>query len=193
MPDNFSSFQSFIVWENAFTAPELDAIVMLGNSLKLDRAGVSYEDRSGGDDDPIRSTRTAWMARDAASGWIYDRLERIVRTLNEQVYHYDLVGFSDPFQYTVYDGAQGDHFGWHVDQQEARFPRKISFSLQLSGADAYEGCDLEIFNGNREPAPVPRDRGLLIVFPSYAMHRVTPIRTGSRKALVFWAAGPHFR
>ena len=89
--------------------------------------------------------------------------------------------------------SEASHFGWHVDQAEAPFPRKISFSLQLSDASAYEGCDLEIFNGSREPVAVPRGRGLLIIFPSYAMHRVTPIRSGTRKALVFWAAGPRFR
>jgi PKHD-type hydroxylase len=189
-----SPYQSFVVWENAFTPAELDAIEGVGDSLKLEKAGVGYEDKSGSADDPIRATDIAWMARGAQSGWIYDRLQRIALALNEQIYQYDLVGFSDPFQYTVYRGAEGGHFGWHVDQEEKPLPRKLSFSLQLSHGNAYEGCDLELFGGSaREPLLAPRDRGLLIAFPSSVMHRVTPIRSGTRKALVFWTAGPKFR
>ena len=73
-------------------------------------------------------------------------------------------------------------------------PRKLSFSLQLSEDDSYEGCDLEIFGGStRVPMAVPRARGTLVAFPSYVMHRVTPVTRGTRKALVFWAGGPRFR
>ena len=189
-----SPYQSFVVWENAFTPMELDAIEIVGDGLKLERAGVGYEDKSGSTDDPLRATRIAWMARGPQTGWIYDRLQRIALALNEQIYHYDLAGFSDPFQYTVYDGNEGGHFGWHVDQAEQPLPRKLSFSLQLSDGANYEGCDLELFGGSaREPLPAPRGRGLLICFPSYVLHRVTPITAGTRKALVFWTSGPPFR
>jgi predicted 2-oxoglutarate/Fe(II)-dependent dioxygenase YbiX len=36
-------------------------------------------------------------------------------------------------------------------------------------------------------------RGTVIAFPSYVLHRVTPIESGVRKALVVWVAGPEFR
>jgi predicted 2-oxoglutarate/Fe(II)-dependent dioxygenase YbiX len=39
----------------------------------------------------------------------------------------------------------------------------------------------------------PRTRGALIVFPWFFLHRVTPIVSGNRKALVAWATGPDFR
>ena len=61
--------------------------------------------------------------------------------------------------------------------------RKLSFSLQLSDSSEYEGCDLEI-HGGPSPLAAPRARGSLVAFPSYMMHRVTPIRSGTRKALV---------
>ena len=35
--------------------------------------------------------------------------------------------------------------------------------------------------------------GTVIAFPSYVLHRVTPIESGTRKALVIWVAGPEFR
>jgi PKHD-type hydroxylase len=191
--DDFSPFQNFIVWENAFTSAELDAIEIVGDGLALQKAGIQYEDTSRTSEDPLRSTRTAWMQQDARTNWIYERLGHIARAINDQVYRYDLNGFSDPLQYTVYDGGDGDHFGWHADQYNMEFPRKLSFSLQLSDGDDYQGCDLEIFNGSRDPVAISRRRGILVAFPGYAMHRVTPIVKGTRKALVFWACGPRFR
>jgi PKHD-type hydroxylase len=191
--DPYSHLRPYAVWADAFTPPELDAIVALGDGLRLQNATISDGYRPGSTlDDPLRITRTAWMARDARSSWIYERMERIIRALNAQVYRFELTGFSDQFQYSVYHGEEGGHFDWHVDQIPQPALRKLSFSLQLSDPSAYEGCDLEIHAGSRVDA-VPRTRGSLIAFPSYALHRVTPIRSGTRKALVVWAAGPPFR
>jgi len=36
-------------------------------------------------------------------------------------------------------------------------------------------------------------RGALIAFPSYVLHRVTPIESGTAKSLVIWVNGPQFR
>jgi PKHD-type hydroxylase len=192
--DPRSRFQSYVVWDNAFTAAELDTIEALGDALQLEEAVVGYGTGSELAGDPVRSTRIAWMEPTAANTWIYQRLEGVTRTLNEQIYQYDLTGFSDPFQYSVYRSDRKGHFGWHADQFDRPMPRKLSFSLQLTDPGRYEGCDLEIFGGTTgEPKAMPRKRGALIAFPSYVMHRVTPIRSGIRKALVLWAGGPNFR
>jgi len=39
----------------------------------------------------------------------------------------------------------------------------------------------------------PRDRGMIVAFPSYVLHRVTPCTKGTRKAVVAWTTGPQFR
>lgn len=117
-------------------------------------------------------------------------MERAARTMNHQVYRFELSGFSDFFQYSVYHGAEGGHFGWHIDQVRGPAHRKLSFSLQLSGPDEYAGGDLVIHAA--QPATAPKNRGVLIAFPSYALHRVTPVTAGTRKAMVFWTAGPPF-
>ncbi len=189
--DPYSQLRPFAVWEHAFTAPELDAIVALGDRLRLEKATITYQ--PGEDtDDPTRITRTAWLGRDAQTSWIYERMERIARTLNNHIYRFDLTGFSDLFQYTVYRAEEGGHFDWHIDQIPQPALRKLSFSLQLSDPSDYEGCDLEIHAGTRIDK-VSRARGAVVAFPAYVIHRVTPIRAGTRKALVCWAAGPHFR
>ena len=71
-------------------------------------------------------------------------------------------------------------------------PRKLSLSVQLTDPSQYEGCDLQ-FQVSDKVGVAPRKRGTVIAFPSFFLHRVTPIISGTRKALVAWATGPEFR
>jgi PKHD-type hydroxylase len=64
--------------------------------------------------------------------------------------------------------------------------------LQLSDPDEYEGGNLEILS-SREPTVIEKKKGLVSVFPSYILHRVTPVTSGVRKTLVVWTTGPKFR
>jgi PKHD-type hydroxylase len=113
--------------------------------------------------------------------------------INAEFYSFDLFGLEPGFQYTIYDGAEGGHYDWHVDLggHDVEF-RKISLSLQLTDPSDYQGCDL-ILQAGSGPFGAERARGTLIAFPSYVLHRVTPIQAGIRKSLVIWVAGPPFR
>ena len=98
--------------------------------------------------------------------------------------------WSESFQYTVYEGAEGGHYDWHVRYwHQTVEPRKISLSLQLTEPAAYEGCELMLEAGDG-PIRADKARGTLIAFPSYVLHRVTPVTAGTRKSLVIWVAGP---
>jgi PKHD-type hydroxylase len=109
--------------------------------------------------------------------------------LNKEFYSFDLYGLVEAFQYTVYDDQEGGHYGWHVDLGGNDVePRKISISLQLTDPERYKGCELEVEAGNGCYV-AERARGTLIAFPSYVLHRVTPIESGVRKSLVIWVSG----
>jgi len=64
--------------------------------------------------------------------------------------------------------------------------------MQLSDPDEYEGGDLQ-FMFNQKIVSAPREKGTIIVFPSFMMHRVTPITKGVRKSIAGWVAGPPYR
>ncbi|MBV9549780.1 MAG: 2OG-Fe(II) oxygenase [Alphaproteobacteria bacterium] len=184
---------AFQVWDNVFTPEELDRIEAYGDTLTQMWGSVSYDgpaDQQKQDD--IRVVREAVMPPKPEILWLYNALERVIRTINKQVWQFDLYGFSEPFKYMVYHGSDRGHFDWHADNGVLDNPRKLSASLQLTDGVTYEGCDLEIHGGYPMLA-APRERGALIVFPSYVLHRVTPIRAGTRKALVLWSTGPQFR
>ena len=183
---------SFAVWANAFSPSELDTIEALGDRLTAEEATLTADTPEGVVRGEIRITRTAWLTSNAESKWIYDRVQGVARALNSRVYQFDLSGFSENLQYSVYHGAEGGHYDWHVDQGPLKTRRKLSISVQLSDPSLYEGCDLQLQAGNRIET-APRDRGSVIAFPSYVLHRVTPCTRGTRKAIVAWTTGPQFR
>ena len=184
---------TFTAWADAFSREEIDRIVAYGEGLTTERAvppDIPASRRAAFD--KVRITHTAWIEQNAQTKWLFDRMQGVAQALNDATYQYDLRGFSENFQYTVYHGVEGGHYDWHVDHGPLHVQRKLSMTVQLSDPSAYEGCNLEFCaSGNIETAP--REQGTVIAFPSYVLHRVTPIVSGTRRSLVVWTTGPKFK
>jgi len=184
---------ALVAWQGLFNNDELNALVRLGDGLALEKAelsggGAGYEN--------IRSTKVAWVPRQASTESLYQRLENAVLELNARYFRFDLSGLA-MFQYAVYGGPEGGHFDWHKDYgrdpaDPDQEPRKLTLSLQLSDGSDYDGCDLQVRAGHQIDT-APRARGSLVAFPANVLHQVTPIRSGIRRSLVAWAVGPEFR
>ena len=179
-----------VEWPDLFTRGELDRIEAYGDSLSPMKAELAGRKDN---IDYLRVTRVAWMDRCQKIEWLYAKIEQAVLELNSRLYKYELYGLIENFQYTVYESAEGGHYDWHCDTGETVEPRKISLTLQLSEPSAYEGGELLLQGGAGGPVRAQKSRGSLVAFPSYMMHRVTPVTAGIRKSLVFWVAGPAFR
>lgn len=182
---------TYVPWANSFTSEEMDRIMLAGDALPLAQAGL-MKDIAADTRDQIRITRTAWLDATPENKWIYDRVQQVAMRINAMAYRFDLTGFSERIQYSVYHGSEGGHYDWHVDQGPLMTRRKLSISVQLSDPSRYEGGDLQFLAGSRTET-APRDRGMLIAFPSYGVHRVAPVTGGTRKSLVIWITGPQFR
>jgi PKHD-type hydroxylase len=121
--------------------------------------------------------------------WIFEKLEAALTQINQQQYHFDLIGLLEGAQ--IYEYPSGGFLDWHRDVGMGYMSnRKISMTLQLSGGDDYEGGDLEFMDYTQK---APRGRGDLTVFPAFLMHRVTELRRGMRYSFVSWVHGPPFR
>ena len=70
--------------------------------------------------------------------------------------------------------------------------RKVSLTIQMSEDDEYTGGELQLLKG-ANPENLPRGKGCVVIFPSYLLHRVTPVETGTRKSMVLWVGGEHYR
>lgn len=181
----------FVTWENAFTEEELDKIVeYCDNNLEITKSTLDGDQESSGH---IRISDTGWLSINQDSAWIYDRLAYVARKLNAQFYNFDLFGFVEDMQYTIYNGEHSGHYTWHMDISAASpAPRKFTLILQLSNTNDYEGGEIQILNSFAESV-VTKQRGLIAAFPSWVMHRVTPVTKGTRKTLVVWVSGPQFK
>lgn len=183
---------SFATWNDGFTDQEISEIIRIGDSLTLKNAVVG-RGSDAVENNSIRSSKTGWINFDSETSFIYDRLAYVARQLNGQFFDLDLWGFVEDLQYTIYDGKD-DHYTWHLDRGggASNSPRKLSLVLQLSDPSEYEGGDLEIFDAP-EPTKVKKQKGLVAAFPSFILHRVTPVTQGIRKTLVVWLSGPRFK
>ncbi len=181
-----------LAWHGLFSEAELDVLERYCDRLPLEPARVL-----GAGYNSIRSTNVAWVERDSeATEPLYRKMEEIVLRLNAEHFRSDLSGLTT-LQYALYSQSDAGYFDWHIDygrdsRDPAQEPRKLTLSLQLSHGASYDGCDLEIRAAHLVDV-APRERGALVAFRAYALHRVTPITRGIRKSLVAWAAGPEYR
>jgi len=189
MPE-FTGLEPFTTWDGAFAAEELDAIVAYGDAIR--QAEATILDTAADDtNSSFRNTRISWIEESQETLWLFQKLVGAASTINQQAYCFDLAAL-ESLQYTVYLAGESSHYDWHVDHGRTPRRRKLSLVLQLSAPTDYEGCELQIHASNRIDT-APKTRGTLIAFPSYTLHRVTPITAGIRKSLVMWCSGPRFR
>ena len=128
-----------------------------------------------------------------ANPLVRDSLYEIVNEINATEYGFDIYNYAH-LQYTVYDESNKGHYDWHKDDSivgKGIMRRKLSVSVQLSDSHEYEGGDFEM-QGMKLPESL-RKKGTVLVFPSYELHRVTPVTKGTRKSLVAWFVGPLWR
>ena len=71
--------------------------------------------------------------------------------------------------------------------------RKLSFTLQLSHPDDYEGGNVELIDEAGKNYIAPRQRGSMILFDSRTQHRVNKVTKGERKSIVGWVLGPRWK
>ncbi len=172
-----------------FTPQECDRILALRDTLRQEEASTA----NFGDDRSYRESRIGWLHPTPETQWIFEKTAQIVKKVNEKTYRMDLSGFGEPLQLASY--APGQHYDWHTDfgtEQSTDVARKLSFIVQLSPEDAYQGGAVQVRYGP-EPMTLVKTRGTFIVFPAYVLHRVQPVTAGERLSLVGWMAGPPFR
>jgi PKHD-type hydroxylase len=123
--------------------------------------------------------------------WVYDKLSAACIQANTARYKFEITGFQTQLQLASY--GQRNFFDWHMDFGTGDLSnRKLSITVQLSDPDEYEGGELQ-FMINQDIFTATKEKGTAIIFPSFALHRVTPITKGCRKSIVGWISGPPYK
>lgn len=124
--------------------------------------------------------------------WVYDAAWKIAKKANEK-YRFDIKPIREQIQLSMYDESIQGFYTWHPDCNIYNMSRKISMSIPLSSPAEYVGGELQFMIGGEVPMTVAQPKGGVIVFPSYELHRVTPVSKGRRYSLVVWVGGPNWR
>lgn len=139
----------------------------------------------------IRNSSSTFIPHAPENQWIVDRLTARLQEVNDKYYHFRLNWLS-PLQVISY--RENGFYDWHLDVGSTPdfSTRKLSLITLLSDPSEYEGGTLKIIAGSEARAVPHQGQGTLILFPSYLLHKVEPVRRGLRKTLVLWAHGPAF-
>ncbi len=176
----------YAVLEGFLSGFECEGAIAVAMKVPEVQATVSVERLT---DERARKSSLRWLNWTTETDWLFQKLGQAAQLLNERVFGFDLAGIQE-IQMTEYR-APGGHYDYHVDEGEGNMStRKLSMTVQLSDPSDYEGGDFELFQLNQR---VPKSRGTVIAFPSYAYHKVHPVTAGIRKSLVAWVQGPLFR
>ena len=182
------NYADYIYYQGLFLPHEIDRILNFWDADETIKATLSGDNTY---NDELRKSTVMFIDNTSENDWVYKKLSNLAITCNNERYWFDLLGFHQELQLTRY--SKGDFFDWHLDFGAGEISaRKLSMTIQLSEPDAYEGGDLQ-FMINDKVVNAPREKGTIVIFPSFIMHRVTPITKGIRQSIVGWVSGPPFR
>lgn len=183
---NLDPVHSWAYWEKAFTKEQCERIIEIGNSKTHKQATTN-----GGNPNKIRKSEISWLYPSDDMEWVYRHMTDIITDLNEKYFKFDIFGATEGFQFTKYQAPSGK-YGKHIDSGPNTVVRKLSFTLQLSNPDDYEGGDLCLYL-NDKPEVMKKEQGFVALFPSYVLHEVKPVTKGTRYSLVSWITGKPFK
>lgn len=171
-----------------FTSEECEKIKEIAKIAYPHKASIGNESHSRIDTN-IRSVDEYEISLyDPNHAWIFDKLGFAVSVANTEYFRYNLLGIIHGIQLLHYKGTDKGHYEWHVDiGGETAATRKISVSVPLSDPSDYIGGELEFNNGSLMKCP--NEKGSISMFPSYLLHRVTPVTAGERWVMVIWVHG----
>jgi len=173
--------------DNFFTKEECEQIIAYGKKQELHDAQIG-----GGNDTDIRKSKIAFIPPAPEIHGVYEKLTDAIFLLNDRIWDFDLFSFGEHLQFTEYN-APGGKYESHTDVIPGGPIRKLSVIVQLTDGTEYEGGDIEAFSCIERPMILPRGQGTVLAFPSFLLHRVTPVTKGTRHSLVGWINGKPFR
>ena len=170
---------------------------LYGNNLNKDR----------------RNSQNAWIP---TTHWVAGFIWHYVQRANRENFLYDLRNIDgESMQFTKY--GVGQFYGFHNDaglanqykpvtvgnqeeglekdfiKQNTSMIRKLSFAMQLSDPDDYEGGNVQLMDEAGNNYIVPRKKGCIVLFDSRTQHRVLKVTKGTRKSIVGWTVGPRWK
>jgi PKHD-type hydroxylase len=186
--DQFAKQSNYYRFIDAIPVSKITELRNILDKKELQAAQIGA---NGGSVDTVkRRTKIYWLPKTDEFIEIYKTFFEFIAKCNSEFYQFKITEISECIQYSVYNSEDQGHYDWHIDMGPEKANRKLSLVCQLSDPSEYEGGELQINNG--EILIPEKEKGTVIIFPSYMLHRVTPVTKGTRRSLVLWVEGPPF-
>lgn len=175
-----------------FSEAECDDIVRIGE-LGLEVAAGRLEQHQVAK--AIRRSGIGAFGPQGEVRCVFNRLRACLNDVNADWFRYDLIGF-EGLQFTKHSARKDepDYYSSHMDLQATDMGtiRKLSFTIQLSQPESYEGGDVLLYETIQKSLPFSRKKGSVTFLPLHALHEVLPATSGVRYSLVGGAHGAPF-
>jgi PKHD-type hydroxylase len=185
---------SVAYWENFLAPEEINLLLAQPEWLNMQDGVINTGGQAPVTDETIRKTKVAWLDTKPELETIWGKFASVTAEVNAQFFHFDLDGFYEPMQICLYEEQTLGHYDWHTDwsSKSTGVQRKLSMSLLLNDASEFEGGELQIKQVTDVAQTLECTKGRAWFFPSYTLHRVTPVTKGIRRSLVLWCGGKPF-
>ena len=151
---------------------------------------IQGEVNSGQIDKKLRNVKQQGLMMNE-EGWPHTRILELMKQANEARYKFNVSGFMNYDAPMIMEYGKGCHYDWHIDVGKSVPNRKLSFTIQLSKPEDYEGGDLE-FLGTEVKSNDFRQQGTCVIFPSFLAHKISKVKSGTRMSIVGWVHGPTY-
>lgn len=113
--------------------------------------------------------------------------------LNNFGYHLHTLPKSYNAHYNIYDEQQQGQYDWHFDSEWESPSQDIKLTAILNLSEKpYEGGELFLATSPVSKITPINTPGNLVIFPSFLLHRVTPVTKGERISAALLWPGPKF-
>ena len=179
------------IFEKALDDNICEKILSLGKN-EFKKAKIGYGS-SGSDDKKIRDSSIVWLSEQ----WVFDMVFSYMNVANKNAGWEIDVDAAESMQFTKYkkkgfysfhkDGGGFETYNKPGNTFLHNKSRKLSMTALLN--DEFEGGGFEFYN----VPELKMNKGDIVFFPSFELHRVNPVTKGVRHSLVTWFVGPKFK
>ena len=127
---------------------------------------------------------------------LFKRLENVVRHANHRQFSVDIQPLDNYTNIFLqeYRGNNLGHYDFHYDGEKDNVAgdQKLTCLINVS-EKKYEGGEFILFDGVEVEVKELSQKGSLLIFPSYHLHSVKPVKKGIRSVAAVWFMGPRWR
>ena len=154
-----NNITNYYYFDRVFSDEEINNILEISKKYNTENGTVSNEI-----DYNYRKSKITWIPQTEETKDIYQKIYELVKKANDKMWNFNLSHFKEDLQLGEY--VEGEHYDWHMDVGTNCSTRKLSVSIQLSDPEEYEGGELNFYL-NRHTSKAPKNKGTMIIFPSF--------------------------